>query len=218
MHQQRSMLHIAAAVLIAVSTSCQLYRTDKPLMSESVIASPDIYESQDDKLLVLKHQSGLQHIYDTIRDQFSPDKLEFFLISGICFRKLQLKSSYDTYLSINTRSSASFSADESSFEKRASQIFTTYSKPLLSIAAAERAVVEDDAVAGIMVSTRWNVEKEIQPDYGFTTYEEINLVVQKQQINGLLAAALSDQQLLDQSTVIALSEGEIPRIIQLTLE
>ena len=212
------MVQIAAMVLIGVSASCQLYHKPKPLMSESVIASPAIYESQEDKLLVIKHQSSLKNIYDTIRNQFSPGTLEFFLISGLCFRKLQLKNTYDTYLSISTRSSTVFSADESSFEKRASQIFTTYSKPLLSIAASEKTMVEDDAIAGIMVSTRWNVEKKIKQNYRLTSYEEINLVVQKKQINDFLSGAITDQHLLTQSTVIALSEGESPRMIQLTLE
>lgn len=218
MLQKRSVPRITILVLIAVNASCQLHSRHKPLTSESVIASPAIYESQDDRLLVIKHQSSLQGIYDAIRDQFSADKLEFFLISGICFRKLQLKSSYHTYLSISTRSSAFFSADESTFEKRASQIFRTYSKPLLAIAAAEKAVVEDEQVAGIMVSTRWHVEKELQQDHRFARYEEMNLVVQKQQINGFVSGALTDQQLLDQSTVIVLGEGDSARIVQLVLE
>src|SRR5512139_2186272 len=93
---KRHILQVAAVVLLGVCVSCQTHR-HKPLSSEAVIAAPAIYESQEDKLLVLKHQGSLNAIYKKIRDRFRPSKLEFFLISGICFRKLQLKNTYDTY-------------------------------------------------------------------------------------------------------------------------
>jgi hypothetical protein len=204
-------------MLLSLSVSCQTHR-HKPLSSESVVAAPEIYESQEDRLLVLKHQDSLNAIYKGIRKRFSPSKLEFFLISGICFRKLQLKNTYDTYLSINTRSSASFKDAKTTFEKRAASIFDSYSKPVLAIAASEKALIEDKDVAGIMISTRWGVQKNIKDKYRYATYEEMILVVQKREIHDFMNAALTDQQLLDRSTIIALSESESPHEVTVTLE
>lgn len=203
--------------LLCACVSCQSTR-HKPLSSEAVIAAPELYESPEDKLLVLRHQNSLNAIYKGIRNEFRPSKLEFFLISGLCFRKLQLKNTYDTYLSINTRSSATFKDGKTTFGKRAASIFAAYSKPLLAIAASEKALFEDKDLAGIMISTRWGVQKNIKDKYRYATYEEMILVVRKQQIHDFMNASLTDQQLLDRSTVIALSESESPREITLTLE
>lgn len=218
MPRNRRVLQIAAMVLLSAGASCQTYHRHKPLVRESVIAAPEIYESQQDRLLVLKHQNSLNAIYEGIRKRFSPSKLEFFLISGICFRSFQLKNTYDTYLSINTKTSARFKSDKTTFEKRAASIFADYGKPLLTIAASETALIEDSDVVGIMISTRWGVEKNIQDKYRYATYEEMILVVQKQQIYEFMSDALTDQQLLDRSTVIALSQSESPREITLILE
>jgi hypothetical protein len=204
-------------VLLSAGVSCQTPR-HKPLSSESVIAAPAIYESQEDKLLVLKHQDSLNALYKGIRKRFRPSKLEFFLISGICFRKFELKNTYATYLSINTKSAATFSNDKTTFEKRAASIFAEYSKPLLTIAASESPLLQDDSVAGIMISTRWGVQKNIKDKYRYATYEEMILVVQKQQIYDFMSASLTDQQLLDRSTIVALSESESPHEVTLTLE
>jgi len=218
MFRKRRILQAAAAVVLIAGTSCQAYHRHKPLAGESVIAAPEMYESQEDRLLVLKHRSSLNAIYDGIRDRFSSSNLEFFLISGICFRKFQLKNRYDTYLSINTKCSASFNDDKTTFAKRAAAVFAAYSRPLLSIAASETALLEDTDVAGIMISTRWGVQKRIKDKYRYATYEEMIIVVQKQQIHDFMSAALTDQQLLDRSTVIALSESESPREVTITLE
>jgi hypothetical protein len=214
---KRHILQAAMVVLLSVCISCQTHR-HKPLTSESVIAAPQLYESQDDKLLALKHQDSLNAIYKGIRKRFSPSRLEFFLISGICFRKLQLKNAYDTYLSINTKCSATFSDGKTTFEKRAVSIFAGFSKPLLAIAASESAVLQDNSVAGIMISTRWGVQKNIKEKYRYATYEEMILVVRKQEIHDFMNDSLTDQQLLDRSTIIALSESESPHEVTLFLE
>lgn len=218
MPRKRRILQVAAMVLLSAGASCQAYHRHKPLSSETVIAAPEIYESQEDKLLVLKHQNSLNAIYKGIRERFSPSNLEFFLISGICFRMFQLKNTYDTYLSINTKSSARFKDGKTTFGERAASIFADYSKPLLTIAASETALLQDSNVAGIMISTRWGVEKNIKDKYRYASYEEMILVVQKQQIHDFMSDALTDQQLLDRSTVIALSESESPREVTITLE
>jgi len=215
---KRRILQVAAMALLSAGASCQAYHSHKPLASETVIAAPEIYESQEDKLLVLKHQNSLNAIYQEIRKRFRPSELEFFLISGICFRNLQLKSTYDTYLSINTRSSATFSDGKTTFEKRAASIFAACSKPMLTIAASETALLADNDVAGIMISTRWGVQKKIKDKYRYATYEEMILVVRKQQLHDFMSGSLTDQQLLDQSTIIALSESESPHDVTVTLE
>ncbi len=217
MLRKRRFLQVGAMALLFVCVSCHT-PGHKALSGEAAIAAPEIYESQDDKLLVLKHQNSLNAVYRGIRKKFSPSKLEFFLISGMCFRKLELKNKYDTYLSINTRSSASFKDGKTTFEQRAASIFDSYSKPMLAIAAAEKALFEDKDVAGIMISTRWGVQKNIKNKYRYATYEEMILVVQQREIHDFMNAALTDQQLLDRSTIIALSESESPHEITLTLE
>lgn len=217
MFRKRRFLQAAAMALLCACVSCHT-PGHKPMSSEAVIAAPAIYESQDDKLLVLKHQNSLNAIYKGIRKRFSPSKLEFFLISGICFRKLEIKNKYDTYLSINTRSSATFKDGKTTFEKRAASIFDSYSKPVLAIAASEKTLFEDKDVAGIMISTRWGVQKNIKDKYRYATYEEMILVVQKREIHDFINAALTDQQLLDRSTIIALSESVSPHEVTLTLE
>jgi hypothetical protein len=217
MLRKRRSLQVAAMALLCTCISCHT-PGHKAVSSEAAIATPETYESQDDKLLVLKHQNSLNAIYKGIRKQFSPSKLEFFLISGICFRKLELKNKYETYLSINTRSSATFKDAATPFEKRAASIFAAYSKPVLAIAASEKSLFEDKDVAGIMISTRWGVQKNIKDKYRYATYEELILVVQQREIHDFMNASITDQQLLDRSTIIALSESESPHEVTLTLE
>jgi hypothetical protein len=218
MHRKRRIFQVAAMVLLCAGASCQAYHRHKPLARESVIAAPGIYESPEVRLLAIRHQNSLNAIYSGIRERFGPSKLEFFLISGICFRTFQLKSTNGTYLSINTKSSARFKGGNTTFEERAASVFADYSKPLLTIAASETALLEDGDVSGIIIGTRWGVERSIQDKYRYATYEEMILVVQKQQIHDFMSAALTDQQLLDRSTVIALSESESPREVTITLE
>jgi hypothetical protein len=62
------------------------------------------------------------------------------------------------------------------------------------------------------------VEKKIKDTYRYDTYEEMILVVQKQQISDFMSGTLTDQQLLDGITIIALSESESPHAVTITLE
>jgi len=200
------------------STSCQAFNKRVPLSSELVIASPDVYESLSDKNLAVTYQKNLHNIYSAIRSHYKASQLEFFLISGICFRALQIKSTYDTYLFINTKISQSFNDNKTTFEQRATTIFTDYTKHLLTLAAQERELLQDRALAGIMINTRWKTERALKETYRTISFEEITLVAQKEQIDSYLRATITDQELLDQSTIITLREGEDPQIVKLRLD
>ena len=205
-------------ILLVTITSCQSLTRRNPLSSELVIAGPEVYESLRDKTLVVTYQKNLQNIYSAIRAHYKPTQLEFFLISGICFRALQIKSTYDTYLFINTKISQRFNDNKTTFEQRATKIFTKYSKHLLTLAAQEKELLQDTALEGIMISTRWSIERTLKKDFRTISFEEITLVAQKEQVDQYLNAAITDQELLDQSTIIALREGEDPQIVKLSLD
>jgi len=173
MLQNRS---VAAAILITLltaHTSCQALNKRDPLSSELVIASPSVYESLSDRKLADTYQNNLHNIYRAIRSTFKPSRLEFFLISGICFRALQIKSTYDTYLSINTKTSQLFNDNKTTFDQRAKAVFTSYTKPLLTLAAQEKELLQDTALAGIMVNTRWKIERTLKKEYRTISFEEL---------------------------------------------
>lgn len=198
--------------------SCQTIHKKSPSSAESVIASADIYESQEDKNLVITYQNNLKNIYNHVRDRYKPSQLEFFLISGICFRKIRVSRSYDTYLSLNTKSSKLFLDAKIQLNQRASNIFKNYTKPLLKIAAEEIEILKDSKVAGIMINTRCKVKKIIKEEYPITLFEQFSLVTQKEQVDKYMRGTINDQELLDQSTLIVISEGENPHTIKLHLE
>ena len=87
------------------------------------------------------------------------------MISGICFRGLQIKKTFDMYLSLNTKSPQIFQEDQTTLEQRAAAIFNRYIKQLLTIAAQEKEILNDEAIAGIMVNTRWQTERMLNPQY-----------------------------------------------------
>jgi hypothetical protein len=218
MLQNRS---IAAAILITLltaGTACQSLNKRDPLSSELVIASPNVYESPSDRTLAITYQKNLHNIYRAIRSTFQPSRLEFFLISGICFRALQIDSTYNTYLSINTKTSQFFSDNKTTFDQRAKKVFTSYTKSLLTLAAQEKELLQDTILAGIMINTRWKIERILKKEYRTISFEELTLVAQKEVIAHYLSAAITDQELLDQSTIIALREDADPQIIQLRLD
>lgn len=218
MLQNRCIPTAILIILLAANTSCQSLKKRVPLSSELVIASPDVYESLSDKNLAVTYQKNLQNIYTAIRSHYKPSQLEFSLISGICFRALQIKSTYDTYLFINTKISQSFNYNKTTFEQRATTIFTNYTKHLLTLAAQEKELLQDRALAGIIINTRWKIERTLKKEYRTISFEEITLVAQKEQVDNYLNATITDQELLDQSTIIALREGDNPQIIKLSLD
>lgn len=216
--QLRCTATVLLIILFAAGSSCQALSKRAPLSSELVVASPDVYESPRDRTLAVTYQQNLQNIYRAIRSRYKPSQLEFFLISGICFRALQIRSTYGTYLFINTKISQSFNDNKTTFDQRARTIFTSYTKHLLALAAQEKELLQDSELAGIMVNTRWKIERTVKEAYRTISFEEITLVAGKEQAESYLRAAITDQELLDQSTIIALREGEDPQIIVLRLD
>ena len=218
MLQNRSLAAAILITLLTANTSCQSLNRRDPLSSELVIASPSVYESLNDRQLAVTYQENLHNIYRAIRATFKPSRLEFFLISGICFRALQIQSTYDTYLSINTKTSHLFNDNKTTFEQRTKEVFMNYTKPLLTLAAQEKELLQDTALSGIMVNTRWKIERTLKKEYRTISFEELTLVAQKELIAHYLSSAITDQELLDQSTIIALREDATPQIIQLRLD
>jgi len=204
-------------LVLALSSACQSLNKRAPLSMESVISPADIYESKEDRSRVINYQINLKNIYTNVRSRYKPNQLDFFLVSGICFSNMQVNRSYDTYLSLNTKSLKKFLDTKTTFDQRASVIFNKYTKPLLKIAAEEREILEDSKVAGLMINTRWKVKKT-SGNLSLTLFEQIVLVTKKEQVDHYMEGAITDQELLDQSTLIAINEGENPHIINLHLE
>jgi len=222
-HKRKPAVHLTIFETITIltlmsSSACQILNKQAPLSMESVITSGEVYESLEDKKLFTTYQNNLKNIYNHVRARYKPSQLEFFLISGICFRNIRVDTSYDTYLSLNTKSSMLFPDTKTSFEQRVSIIFNKYIKPLLKISAEETEILHDNKVAGIMINTRWKVKKVLKEKYPITLYEQVSLITKKVQLENYLKHTLTDQELLDQSTLIALNEGESLQIIKLHLE
>lgn len=216
--QTRPIVTCALIVLCAASTSCQSLGKPTPLESSSVIAPLNVYESPQDRSIAIKHYSNLENIYKRIRSHFDPSKLEFFMISGICFRRLQMEKTFDLYLSLNTKSPQVFREDETTFEQRAAAIFNSYIKQLLVIAAQEKEILNDEVVTGIMVNSRWQIETILNPQYQSVSFEQLTFVTPKKEINDYVNHLINDQELVDRSILIALQKGETPRVITLSLE
>jgi len=213
-----TILETSIILILTSSSACQTLDKQAPFSMESVITSADVYESKEDKNLTIKYQNNLKNIYKNVRARYKPSQLEFFLVSGICFRNIKVNTPYDTYLSLNTKSSKLFLDRKTSFEQRASIIFNNYIKPLLKIAAEERAILQESRVAGIMINTRWKVKKILKGKYPIALFEQVSLVTKKEQIDKYLRDTITDQELLNQSSLIAINEGENPQIIRLHLE
>jgi hypothetical protein len=211
------LIETSIILVLALSCACQSLNKRAPLSMESVISPADIYESKEVGSLVINYQSNLKNIYTNVRSRYKPNQLDFFLVSGICFSNMQVNRSYDTYLSLNTKSLKIFLDTKTTFDQRASVIFNNYTKPLLKIAAEERELFEDSKVAGIIINTRWRVKKT-SGNLSLTLFEQIVLVTKKEQVDHCMEGAITDQELLDQSTLIAINEGENPHIINLHLE
>lgn len=213
-----SFLKTFPILLLAASGACQLLNKQVPIRMESAISPADVYESIEDRNLVVTYQNNLETIYDNVRDRYSVSQLEFFMISGICFRKLQIKKTFDTYLSLSTKIYDLFHNNKTDYEQRLSTVFNRYLKPLLKIAAEEKEILEDTNIVGIMISTQWKVKNPLEGEYAIILQEQVSLVSPKEQIDKYLKDEITDQELLDQSTLIVINEDESPRIIKLTLK
>ena len=218
MFQTRCIVKATLILLFAISSSCQSLGKPAPLDDTTVIAPLNVYESPQDRAIVIKYYPNLENIYNNVRSHFKTNQLEFFMISGICLRRLQIKKTFDLYLSLNTKSAKIFQEDQTSFEQRAATIFNRYIKQLLTIAAQEKELLKNELLSGIMINNRWQTERMLNPQYTSVSFEQITLVAQKKEIDDYLNNSITDQELIDQSTLIALKDGETPRIINLPLE
>jgi len=205
-------------LLLAASSACQLLNKQVPISMESAISPADIYASIEDRNLIIKYHNNLENIYDNVRDRYKVSQLEFFMISGICFRKLQIKKTFDTYLSLNTKIYELFLNNETDYEQRLSIVFNRYLKPLLKITAEEKEILIDTNIAGTMISTQWKVKNPLKRKYDMILQEQVSLVSHKEQIGNYLKGKITDQELLDQSTLIVINEDKNPRIIKLILK
>jgi lipopolysaccharide export LptBFGC system permease protein LptF len=129
-----------------------------------------------------------------------------------------MEKTFDLYLSLNTKSPRVFREDETTFEQRAAAIFNSYIKQLLIIAAQEKEILNDEVVTGIMVNNRWQIETILNPQYQSVSFEQLTFVAPKKEINDYVNHLITDQELLDRSILIALQNGETPRMITLSLE
>jgi len=218
MFQIRCIVKISLILLCAISSSCQSVGKPAPLEETEVIAPLNVYESPQDRSIVITYHPNLENIYSNVRSHFKPHQLEFFMISGICLRRLQIKKTFDLYLSLNTKSAEIFQEDQTSFEQRAATIFNRYIKQLLTIAAQEKELLKNELISGIMINNRWQTEKMLNHPYKSVSFEQLTFVAQKKEINDFLNQSITDQELIDRSNLIALQDGEIPRIINLPLE
>ena len=205
-------------LLLAASSACQLLNKQVPISMESAISPADIYELTEDRNLIIKYHKNLENIYDNVRDLYKVSQLEFFMISGICFRKLQIKKTFDTYLSLNTKIYELFLNNKTDYEQRLSIVFNRYLKPLLKIAEGEKEILRDTNIAGIMISTQWKVKNPLKGGHDVILQEQVSLVSPKEQIGKYLRDKITDQELLDQSTLIVINEDKNPRIIKLILK
>lgn len=213
-----ALLKTLTLLLLAASSACQLLNKQVPMRKESAISPADVYESIDDRNLIAQYHNNLENIYDHVRDRYKVSQLEFFMISGICFRKLQIKKRFDTYLSLNTRTYELFLNNKTDYEQRLSIVFDHYLKPLLKIAAEEKEILQDINIAGIIISTQWKVKNPLKGEYEMILQEEVSLVTLKEQISKYMNGEMTDQELLDRSTLIVINEDETPRIIKLILK
>lgn len=218
MFQTRCIVKTTLILLCVISSSCQSLGKPATLDITEVIAPLNVYESPQDRSIIITYHTNLENIYSNVRSHFKPNQLEFFMISGICLRRLQIKKTFDLYLSLNTKSSKIFQEDQTSFEQRAATIFNRYIKQLLTIAAQEKELLSNEEITGIMISNRWQTEKMLNPPYTSISFEQVTFVAQKKEIDDYLNHLITDQELVDRSTFIALQDGKKPRMIDLPLE
>ena len=80
-------------------------------------------------------------------------------------------------------------------------------KPLLKIIAAEKELLNDPLVAGVALGVRWQVEKLLMGTYKGEVHEQIQLIVFKDNLNRYLKSEMTDQHLLDGSSIVLLHES-----------
>lgn len=211
-------LLVVLLLLIVVAIGCR--SVDKPtsLIADLAIAQADTYQLVADRELFLKFKGNLENIYQKVRNRYSSKEVEFFIVFGIYFGNITGFASEDSYLAVNIKTSKLFHDSKTKFGKRTSQIFFGYIKPLLKIIAEEKEVLDDPLMAGVALGVRWQVTKILVGTYEGEVFEQIQLIILKDDLNRNLSGELTDQQLLDNSSIFMLSEEGKDRKIAIKLE
>ncbi len=205
-------------LLLAVAIGCRSVEKHTPFSAESVIAPAETYQSLKERELFFKYKSNLEHIYQKVRDRYTPGEVEFFIVHGIYFISAKGLASQDEYLVVNIKTSKLFHDSKTPFNKRTAQIFFEYIKPLLKIIAEEKELLDDPLVAGVALGVRWQVIKLLIGTYKGEVHEQIQLIVFKDNLNRYLKSEMDDQQLLDGSSIFLLHERTGNRKIAIKLE
>ena len=209
---------VVLLLLIVVAIGCRSVEKPIPLSAELAIAPADTYQLVAERKLCLKYYDNLEDIYQKVRDRYSSEEVEFFIVFGIYFGNIKGFASEDNYLAVNIKTSKLFHDSKTKFDKRTSQIFFRYIKPLLKIIAEEKEVLDDPLMAGVALGVRWQVIKLLVGTYEGEVFEQLQLIVLKDDLNRNLSGELTDQQLLDSSSIVMLSEEGKNRKIAIKLE
>ena len=205
-------------LLLVIAISCR--STDKhiPLSADLAIAQADIYKLVAEKELFLKYKGNLENIYQKVRDRYSAGEVEFFIVFGMYFASVEGLASQDKYLAVNIKTSKLFNDSKTPFDKRTAQIFFEYIKPLLKIIAGEKEMLADPLIAGVALGIRWQVNRLLFGTYKGEVQEQIQFIVLKDTLNRALGGKLTDQQLLDSSSIFLWDEVRKNQKIVIKLE
>jgi hypothetical protein len=89
----------------------------------------------------------------------------------------------------------------------------------LKIIAEEKEMLDDSLIAGVALGVRWQAKKILPiSKYEGKVHEQIQLIVLKDNLNRYLSGELTDQQLLDRSSVFKLDEEKGNQKIAIKLE
>ena len=205
-------------LLLVIPIGCR--STDKhiPLNADLAIAQADTYKLVAERKLFLKYKGNLENIYQKVRGSYSAGEVEFFIVFGIYFGSPEGFVFQNKYLAVNIKKSKLFHDSNTTFDKRTAQIFFKYIKPLLTIIAEEKEMLDDPLIAGVALGIRWQVKKLLWGKYEGEVKEQIQLIVLKDTLNRSLGCKLTDQQLLDSSSIFLWDEVRKNQKIAIKLE
>ena len=210
---------LVVLLLLVIAISCRSIEKHTTLSAELAIAPADTYLSIEERELYFKYKGNLEHIYQEVRDRYRSREVEFFVVFGIYFGSAEGFASEDNYLAVNIKTSKLFHDSKTKFGKRTAQIFSKYIKPLLKIIAEEKEMLDDSLIAGVALGVRWQAKKILPVSrYEGEVYEQIQLIVLKDNLNRYLSGELTDQQLLDRSSVFVLDDEKGNQKITIKLE
>ena len=205
-------------LLPVIAIGCRSTDKHMPLSVDLAIAQADTYELVAERKIFLKYKGNLENIYQKVRDRHSAGEVEFFMVFGIYFGSPDGFASQNKYLAVNIKKSKLFHDSNTTFDKRTAQIFFKYIKPLLKIIAEEKKMLADPLIAGVALGIRWQVNRLLFGTYKGEVQEQIQLIVLKDTLNRSLGCKLTDQQLLDSSSIFLWDEVRKNQKIAIKLE